>query len=83
MNLNTPFKHELKLWHGDECLTSLLCFADKLTVTTSGVFRGGGGATAPPFGVVYAGGGPGPPPLALIRGAVGGVWLGFLRRCTE
>jgi hypothetical protein len=47
----------------------------------SGVFRGGGGgATAPPpFGVVYAGGGPGPPPppLAVIRGAVGGVWLVF------
>jgi hypothetical protein len=40
----------------------------------------GGGAVVrppPPFGVVYVGGNPGPPPSAVIRGAVGGVWLGF------
>jgi hypothetical protein len=68
---------------------SILIFnrVNELTVITSGVglFRGGRAVVRPrpPFGVVYAGGGLGPPPFDVIRGAVVGVWLGFLPGSRE
>jgi hypothetical protein len=43
----------------------------------SGVFRGGGGATDPPLAWSMLEAVRGRPPLAVIRGAVGGVWLVF------